>query len=89
MTSIMGTNTLVCDSRIRASKGSIQPMFASQCASKKTRTSPLAKRAPAKRARINPNLVEKMNENLMLSHFLQFKYIPFMSFTSAHHFQKF
>ena len=50
---------------ILASKGSIQPGVASQCESKKIKTSPVACSAPAKRDLINPErLTLRMTETL-------------------------
>ena len=56
---MIGTRTALCFSLIRCNSGSSHIVTHSQCASRKTNTSPLAKRAPASRARIKPNLLNK------------------------------
>ena len=56
MWSMVGQTTRFLSSAIQATSGSIQPMLASQCESRKMSSSPSAALAPMSRARIRPSL---------------------------------
>lgn len=62
---MIGTKTAFGASRILSKSGSNQCVTHSQCASRKTKTSPFASRAPANLALISPNLKNVLKINFI------------------------